>query len=133
MKYVYTHSINGVVFYVGCGIKSRPYSKHNRNKKWTSLVKANNGIFNVNICSTHKNKDEALTEESRLIRLIYPDCNIKTTKYKRPIPTPGIKHINTQLPDKLKDDLEKHSKESGMLMQKITELALIAYIKKHKK
>lgn len=44
-----------------------------------------------------------------------------------------MKDLNTKLDDSVKDKLEKVSKESGVIIKKIVEIALLDYFKKYKK
>ena len=131
MKYLYTHSINGIVFYVGCGTKDRPYDKHSRSKQWKNKVSLNDWVYNIEIISEFNDKEKALIEELKLIRILMPECNLLVAKrfYKKI--NSNMKAFNTQLPDDLKERLEKYSKESGLRLQKITEFALNEYIKRH--
>ena len=82
MKYLYTHSINNVVFYVGYGGKERPYNESCRNNKWFDFVELNDGIYDVNIIAEFEEKDDALNEEYKLIKLLAPSCNIKDVDNK---------------------------------------------------
>ena len=85
-KVVYSHSINGVIFYIGCGTESRPYEQRGRNKNWRKTVKGNGGIYDIKILSSFLKKEDAFAEESKLIKFLLPECNIvgiirkKTTK-----------------------------------------------------
>ena len=73
-KYVYTHSHNGTVFYVGCGVSNRPKSK-SRTDKWHDHIDSIGGSYEVNIISSHTSKKRALAVERRLIKALRPKCN----------------------------------------------------------
>ena len=87
MKYVYTHSINGKIFYVGCGSGNRPYNDKSRNRVWHTIVNDNNGLFDIDIVFESHDKHEALLEESKLIMSLLPKANLggKDKLYKQPI------------------------------------------------
>lgn len=71
MKYcVYSHSINGIVFYIGSKVSknNRPYDKKQRNKDWWNFVNSNNGNYDVEIIKEFNNKHECLSYEMKLIR-----------------------------------------------------------------
>jgi len=73
---VYTHSIDGIVFYVGHGTPTRPYSSGvtNRNKIWMDTVRKNN-YFDVDIIGWYESKAEAILKERELIALYKPAAN----------------------------------------------------------
>jgi hypothetical protein len=66
----YTHSIDGVVFYVGSGTYDRPYAKgrvgKDRNERWFEIVNSNNGQYDINIVLQSNDKNSCLQEEIRL-------------------------------------------------------------------
>lgn len=67
--YVYTHSIDGMVFYVGAaqGRPQRAYEKTMRPKKWYEFVDGNNGEYEIEIVAHYDNKKEARKAEAELI------------------------------------------------------------------
>ena len=81
IKVVYTHSINGEIFYVGCGNTVRPYIKNNRNRVWKNVVSGNGGLFDVAIVSEHNSKSEALEAELELILELLPYANVQHNKH----------------------------------------------------
>lgn len=78
--YVYTHSFEGVVFYVGQGNRDRTSSRFGRNEAWQKFVK-NSGSFDVEVISSHTSKTEARIAEAKLIMKLQPSCN-KTLKHQ---------------------------------------------------
>ena len=105
MKHVYTHSINGVVFYVGCGSGSRPYSDKSRSRVWHKIVNDNNRSFDIDIVFRSHNKHEALLEESKLIMSLQPKANLgrKGKLYKHPTNKKG-QSIKTEDVNQFKGD-----------------------------
>ena len=69
--YVYTHSINGDVFYVGSnwskGNQERAYETNGRPEKWHEFVNANNMEYEVRIVSRHTSSIEAHRAEYKMI------------------------------------------------------------------
>jgi len=47
--YTHTRPDTGTIFYVGIGLRKRPYTKFSRNKHWKNIVAKNNGEFIVDI------------------------------------------------------------------------------------
>lgn len=69
--YIYTHSIDGRVFYIGsnwskCN-ENRAYERNGRPKKWHEIVDANDGRYDVNIVSRHKESRETYRAEYKMI------------------------------------------------------------------
>lgn len=69
--YIYTHSIEGKVFYIGsnwfkCN-DNRAYEKNGRPKKWHEIVNANGGNYDVEIVSRHKESKETYRAEYKMI------------------------------------------------------------------
>ena len=68
----YTHSINNIVFYVGCGTYNRPYTKgrkgKDRNIKWFNIVENHNLKYDINIIFESDNRDECLNKEIELTK-----------------------------------------------------------------
>lgn len=71
---VYTHSVNGVVFYVGKGRGYRALESSRRNYLWIEAVE-NAGSFDVDIVSWHDADADARLAETLLIRSLSPACN----------------------------------------------------------
>lgn len=65
--YIYTHSFNGNIFYVGKGSGNRAFSTKNRSKSWNSFVKDIDGNFKIEIVKYNLSEDEAYALESQLI------------------------------------------------------------------
>ena len=65
--YVYQHSINGKVFYVGKGTGIRAVDFKHRTKKWNVFVGGELNLVNVEIVKTFDCEKEALTYEKTLI------------------------------------------------------------------
>ena len=128
---VYTHSINGNIFYVGCGNIKRPHQTISRNKIWNKIVTNNSGLFDVEIVGRYILRVDSLIAESELILKLMPDANItgRKTLYR----PNGYKNINIEIPDKLKEEIDKYSRKNGIYLRKIVELALIEYMKKYSK
>lgn len=68
----YTHSINDIVFYVGCGTYERPYTKGRKGKdrsiKWFDIVEKHDFKYKINIVLESNNRDECLNKEIELTR-----------------------------------------------------------------
>ncbi len=73
---VYTHDIDGVIFYVGKGKSYRPFDALSRSDVWKNHVQLNGGEFNVNIIRWYKKENAALSCERRLISKYKPNCNL---------------------------------------------------------
>ena len=71
---VYSHSLNGQIFYIGKGSQQRAYSKHCRNELWNGLV--GNGGFEVSIIKRFRCTLKARRLERALIRKMKPSANI---------------------------------------------------------
>lgn len=65
--YVYEHYANNenLPFYVGKGLKARPYAKKSRNRRWNSIVKKYGRT--VKIVFENLTNEEALSQERKLI------------------------------------------------------------------
>lgn len=70
--YVYTHSINGKVFYVGSNYRAGnpyiAYEKSGRSKKWYEIVNENNENYDIEIIQYFDTSTEAINYERQLIR-----------------------------------------------------------------
>lgn len=73
---VYHHVWDGIIFYVGSGIMSRPFVRTDRNKRWLEFVR-NHPNYEVRIVSQHEILSEARSEEARQIKEYRPICNGK--------------------------------------------------------
>lgn len=71
---VYTHAMDGVIFYVGKGDYARACSTRTRNRLWKDKVAGKD--FIVNVVSTHKTDFEAMRAEIALIKELKPECNL---------------------------------------------------------
>ena len=65
--YVYIHSVNGKVFYVGKGKGRRAYKTTSRNKHWWKVVNESNN-YQIDIISTDLDEDSAYQLEGKLIK-----------------------------------------------------------------
>lgn len=69
--YIYTHSINGKVFYVGSnfvkGNPNRAYEKFSRPKKWYEIVEKNNWNYDIEIVDYFDTGKQAARAETELI------------------------------------------------------------------
>ena len=74
---VYTHSIDGQVFYVGHGTFEHPYVRGKRNKAWAAIVRGNDGKFEVEIVQCFADRGLAAKVERSLIDLWKPAANPK--------------------------------------------------------
>jgi hypothetical protein len=95
---VYAHKIGDVVFYVGCGVKERPWNTKNRSSHWYKLTQANPD-FTVEILSEHDNRREALEAEKRAIKHFKPKANIQNNPIApgRHIRSLAKRYTNTEL------------------------------------
>lgn len=77
-KCVYSHSIDGEIFYIGVGTHNRPFATCNENyshrsKIWQSFV--HDREYQINILRWFGNKSKAHQFEVKLIRKYSPICN----------------------------------------------------------
>jgi len=79
--YVYAQLHNEIIFYIGMGVKDRPYDVHRRNAKWKAFYKEI-GKFEVEILGVFNNRKDARDLERRLIDEHLPPCNIWTKNYR---------------------------------------------------
>lgn len=120
MIYVYTHSSNGVVFYVGCGAKYRPKSK-NRTPVWHDFVNSIDGKYDIEIISKHRSRDLALRVEKDLIGKLLPICNINSRPYT--IIETSIR-VSPENAEKLQRDADKAGRELSVYLADIVKLSL---------
>lgn len=71
---LYQHSSDGVVFYVGVGVSTRPFERIKRNALWDAFVAAA-GAFDVMILQWSDNRLELLRAEAAAIGEHKPACN----------------------------------------------------------
>ena len=73
--YVYTHSINNHIFYVGSnwskGNPQRAYEKTGRPEKWWEFVNENNGKYDISIYSRYSDYKDCLKNELKLIEELH--------------------------------------------------------------
>lgn len=72
---VYSHVINGSIFYIGYGSICRAFDFNSRKMKWKNFVEMNGNQFEVKILSSFSSPLEAMIRESILIRHYKPMCN----------------------------------------------------------
>ena len=79
--YVYGHSFDGDILYIGKGKNSRAWDMHNtsRNEDWAKYVEKH-GNPEIVILATGLNEEEALAIESVLIKLRNPLLNNRFTQ-----------------------------------------------------
>lgn len=83
--YVYTHSIDGEIFYVGMGTLTRALEfrrEIRRSLRWERIV-AKSRHFEVDIVATCRNKAEALEKEYELIQRYKPRGNTRFARKSR--------------------------------------------------
>ena len=91
--YIYTHSVDGVVFYVGKGSGGRAFTKGSRNSLWETFV-CGSPVFDIALVAFFVEKKEAFDFERALIFKLKPCCNvnagqalkIKKIRLKKPKP-----------------------------------------------
>lgn len=72
--YVYAHSIDGKVFYIGKGSGQRAFSARGRSDAWEKTVRRHGG-FTVEIVAWHETEAAAFAQEARMIMQAQPRCN----------------------------------------------------------
>lgn len=72
--YVYTHSVDGIVFYVGKGTATRYKSKSFRNKIWHNIVEYY-GFDNIEFNILYKDLDELTAETLEKNTILYPPAD----------------------------------------------------------
>lgn len=75
--YVYAHSVDGHIFYIGYGRFERVTNKDRRNLRWNSIVSRANNIFDVGILGKFAERQEARDFESEMIAKHKPPANIQ--------------------------------------------------------
>lgn len=74
---VYTHSINGDIFYVGQGLSDRPFDHRSRNNAWKAITAGvGAGAIDVEIVDWYETAAEALEVEKNLISTLRPVANV---------------------------------------------------------
>lgn len=91
---VYTHSHNGIVFYVGKGRPYRPFDTSRRKGKWVEFVRTLE-TFDVEIVLWTSDNAIATQEEARLIREFRPCCNQYMNGYANAERRLASSHANT--------------------------------------
>jgi len=86
--YLYTHTIDNIIFYVGVGCMSRAYNFSNRKDIWKKF--ADGREVEVKIIESFSSRWEALSHERVLIKAINPECNI-LSGHSKSITTPKHK------------------------------------------
>lgn len=71
---VYSHAIDGEVFYIGKGRPIRPFEKQCRNYLWHAKTKGRG--YEIEILGWYDNEQQALDAEADLILMFRPSCNI---------------------------------------------------------
>jgi predicted GIY-YIG superfamily endonuclease len=89
--YVYAHSNAGKIFYIGSGLKSRPYDKKLRNALWKAHV-SKTGPYTITRLAETDNRKEALRIERDMIAAHKPACNT----IAEPTPCSQCKQIFTK-------------------------------------
>lgn len=74
--YVYSHSFDGVVFYIGKGIGGRAWDTGDRNAQWHKLVESLTS-YEIEIVSWHDTSKEALAAERTEILVRRPSANLQ--------------------------------------------------------
>ena len=74
--YVYAHSFDGMIFYIGKGSAQRMLATTNRNAKWCEIVKENGGVFDLEVIARFDTDAEAKSKETSLIRTLRPRANL---------------------------------------------------------
>jgi hypothetical protein len=72
---VYTHSLNGTVFYVGKGRAQRPFEQRYRTAKWQAHVESIGGAYDVTILAWFDSEQGATQAEIEKIKELRPCCN----------------------------------------------------------
>lgn len=80
---VYTHSIDGNVFYVGLGSSGRAFSGGGRNQLWDRMVSDAGGTFSVEILAWFDSKRDAMSREKTEIQTRKPVTNMTLNGYER--------------------------------------------------
>lgn len=73
--YVYAHSIDGVVFYVGCGSHIRSKTSQPRSQAWRAIVSKRDGKFDIQILGAFRSRKRALDFEGEQIKYLRPAAN----------------------------------------------------------
>ncbi len=75
--YVYSHTLNGQVVYIGKGTNERAFNVKARNQAWNkALTKKDH--FNIDIIQWFDDEADALSFERDLQRLVKPSCDFST-------------------------------------------------------
>lgn len=79
---VYTHSIQGKVFYVGKGISSRPFETSRRGERWHNIV-SEAGHFDVEVIAWFDSDQDARLQEAQDIAKYKPEANLMGNGWRR--------------------------------------------------
>lgn len=71
--YVYSHTLDGELIYIGAGQKRRPFNRIDRNSLWKAMVRAGNDL-RIEVLAILPTKDAALDLEYSLIARLQPAC-----------------------------------------------------------
>lgn len=80
--FVYSHSVNGAVFYVGSGGPLRPYTNAGRNSIWHQKVSAVES-FDAHILGIFFSRDQTLDFEEKTVRRLRPAANVHWNRQER--------------------------------------------------
>lgn len=96
---VYHHCIGGVVFYIGSGNFSRPFSFKGRGPNWNKFVAESNIEFiEIRIVAVFSKEKEARAFEIEEISKIYPAANMTHSRPKKITSLDKIKYSSTSYP-----------------------------------
>ena len=76
MTYVYSHALDGKVFYIGAGLPQRPSNLSARNHEWLKIVGNRTGEIVITIIAKYRSRKQALDAEQDLIKQLRPRGNI---------------------------------------------------------
>lgn len=110
MAKVYTHSIDGKVFYVGMGTNIRPYDFQNRPDYWKNFVNERYKDLVVEEVCEDVSKEEAFKIEADTIHKIGLDNLTNKRAYQG---NPGVLVLNTET-GIYYDSIAKAAKSAGM-------------------
>lgn len=118
--YVYSHSLNGEIFYIGVGSRIRTSSFCHRNEKWHNFVKDLKDDVVVNIMLKTRNRKEGFDYEREMIIKHKPYANYydgTPSGYKNPMY--GKKHTKEAI--ERMSEVKKGKKLSAETKRKMSE------------
>lgn len=132
---VYTHSVNGAIFYIGQGRGSRPLETTNRNRRWRAHMAAHGGCFDVQILGWYSTKHAASAAETEAIVSHRPLANVQKVPRSTPLPVAtelaGVEHTEGMSIRKArraaKLTCEELAERVGVTRQAISGIELGAY------